>query len=253
MADTIAFHNVLELVLSTESETVAWVMAVGTTSMALVAAAFLGIARAIRRRGRYLPRRHRPPLFPLVLSATVWLGLGFAMFFIRWQNIHIATLLQTTGAQPSSSSPNAVWQALFFLAIYLVSGACTTFEAERLYNPEYSAFRRLRKQYNEQAKVVAKAEAERARAESVQELHDAELERQGRLRDHAIADRRALGMEAANYARVLMAIMMGDPVKTAVTETGPVPAEVAATFGTSPDVGSYLGFGQPPDHGAGPA
>jgi len=251
MADTIAFHNVLELVLSTESETVAWVMAVGTTSMALVAAASLGIARAIRRRGRYLPKRHRPPWFPLVLSSVVWLGLGFAMFFIRWQNIHIATLLQTSGQQqPSSSSHSAVWQALFFLAIYLVSGACTLFEAERLYNPEYTAFKRLRMQYNEQAKVVAKAEAERSRAESVRELHDAELQRQGRMRDHAIADRRALGMEAANYARVLMAAIMGDPAKTAVTETGPVPPAIAATFGTSPGVGAYLGYGPPPDTGA---
>jgi hypothetical protein len=249
MADTIAFHNVLELVLSSESETVAWVMAVGTTSMALVAAAAIGIARAIRRRGRYLPKRHRPPWFPLALSSVVWLGLGSAMFFIRWQNIHIATLLQSSGQQPSSHS--AVWQALFFLAIYLVSGACTLFEAERLYNPEYAAFKRLRKQHNEQAKVVAKAEAERARAESVQELHDAELERQARLRDHAIADRKALGMEAANYARVLMAAMMRDPSKTAVTETGPVPPAIAATFGASPGVGAYLGYGPPPAPGPG--
>jgi hypothetical protein len=253
MADTIAFHNVLELVLSTESETVAWVMAVGTTSMALVAAASLGIARAIRRRGRYLPKRHRPPWFPLFLSSVVWLGLGFAMFFIRWQNIHIATLLQTSGQQPSSSSHSAVWQALFFLAIYLVSGACTLFEAERLYNPEYTAFKRLRKQFNEQAKVVAKAEAERARAESVRELYDAEIERQGRMRDHAIADRQALGMEAANYARVIMAVQMRDPAKTAVTETGPVPPAIAATFGASPGVGAYLGYGPPPDPAQPPA
>jgi hypothetical protein len=223
MADTIAFHNVLELVLSTESETVAWVMAVGTTSMALVAAGTLGIGRAIRRRGRWLSRRYRPSRLPLVVSTGVWLGLGAAMFLIRWKDNATVTGLIGPATSASAPSQSNVWQALFFLAIYLISGACTLFEAERLYNPEYQAFRRLREQYNEQARRVAKAEAEKARAQEAVDRHDGDLERQRQLRSAAIADRRALGAEAANYARVLMAGMMRDPAKTGITETGPVP------------------------------
>ena len=48
---------------------------------------------------------------------------------------------------------------MFFAAIYLISGACTMIEAERLYNPEYFAFRRLYKRFRKQAERVAKANA----------------------------------------------------------------------------------------------
>jgi hypothetical protein len=255
MADTIAFHNTLELVLTTESELVAWLMAVGTTSMALVAAGSLGGARAIRRRGRYWTPRHRPSRFPLVLAAVVWLGLGLAMFVIRWLGQATPSGLSLSLTQSQSSAPHHnLWVAIFFGAIYLVSGTCTMLETERLYNPEYFAFRRLGQQYSEQAQQVAKAEAGRDRAEAVLERHDGDLHREDQQRMAAITDRRALGAEAANYARVLMASMMNDPAKTGITETGPVP-DMPAPFGAGPaaaGAGAGAGGGQPPGGAAGP-
>ncbi|HEY3905850.1 MAG TPA: hypothetical protein VGM14_18215 [Streptosporangiaceae bacterium] len=232
MADTIAFHNTLELVLTTESAGVAWAMAVGTTSMALVAAGGLGVARAVRRRGRYLPPRHRPSRLPLILSSVVWFGLGLAMFVIRWlgQDANGSFHLSLAHASSSGSAHHTLWQAIFFAAIYLVSGTCTLIECERLYNPEYFAFQRLRKQYHELIKQVAKADAERDRAEAALEQHDGELQREDQRRMAAIADRQAIGAEAANYARVLMAAKLGDPSMTGITETGPVP-ELTAAFG----------------------
>ena len=86
LADTVAFNNVLELVLRQESAAVVWLLAIGTTSMALVAAGSVGVARAIRRQGRHWPPRYRPSRVPLVGSAIVWLALGLAMFLIRWQD-----------------------------------------------------------------------------------------------------------------------------------------------------------------------
>jgi hypothetical protein len=255
MADTIAFHNTLELVLTTESEAVAWLMATGTTSMALVAAASLGGARALRRRGRYWAPRHRPPRFPLILAAVVWLGLGLAMFVIRWLGQATPSGLTLSLTQSQSPTPHhSLWVAIFFGAIYLVSGTCTMLETERLYNPEYFAFRRLGKQYSEQAQRVAKAEAVRDRAEAVLERHDGDLQREDQQRMAAIADRQALGAEAANYARVLMAGLMNDPAKTGITETGPVP-DIPHPFGAGPaaaGAGAGAGGGQPPGGAARP-
>ena len=131
--------------------------------------------------------------------------------------------------------------ALFFAAIYLVSGACTIFEAERLYNPEYFAYVRLGKQHRQQGAKVAKAEATVERARAAVDHHDGELDREDHRRLAAIAERQALGAEAANYARILMAGMMRDPAKTGMTETGPVPE-------TSSPPG-----GQPPARGLGVA
>jgi hypothetical protein len=254
LADTIAFHNTLELVLTTESENAAWAMAVGTTSMALVAAASLGGARAIHRRGRYLPPRHRPSKFPLLLASVVWLGLGAAMFVIRWLGQSVNGNLQLSLTPQSTSGPPhyTLYQAIFFAAIYFVSGTCTLLESERLYNPEYFAFRRLRKQYREQYQEVAKAEAAKARADAALEKHIGELQREDQRRAAAAADRQALGAEAANYARVRMAAIMRDPAKTGVTETGPVP-DMSAWFGngTAAGAGSAGGGGQPPGGGVG--
>jgi hypothetical protein len=44
-----------------------------------------------------------------------------------------------------------------------------------------------------------------------------------RRRQAAIAERQALGAEAANYARILMAAMLKNPAQTGLTETGPTP------------------------------
>jgi hypothetical protein len=241
LADTIAFHNVLELVLRTESATLSWVMAAGTTSMALVSAGTLGVARAIRRRVRHFPPRHRPSRLPLIVSAVVWVSLGLAMFLIRWRDQGAVSGLDFGQTQTQGAAQSPLWQAIFFAAIYFISGACTMFEAERLYNPEYFAFRRLRKQYRKQAESVAKAEAASDRAEAALELHDGELQREDQRRIAAIADRRALAAEAANYARVLMAGMMRDPAKTGVTETGPVPDMSASFGGGRPAAGAGAG------------
>jgi len=221
LADTVVFKNILELILKQESESVAWLLAAGATSMALVAAGSVGVALAIRRRGRHLPPRHRPSRLPLIGSVIVWLGLGLAMFLVRWRDNAAAASPSFGGTTVPAQS--TLWVATFFAAIYLISGACTMFEAERLYNPEYFAFRRLRKRYRKQAKRVAQADAEADRARAALELHDGELDREEQRRIAAIADRKALAAEAANYARVLMAAMLRDPAKTGITETGPVP------------------------------
>jgi hypothetical protein len=215
LTDTLAFKNTLELALPQVSEHVAWLMAVGATSMALVAAASLGIALAIRQRNG-----HAGSGLSMICTAAVWLGLGLAMFLVRW--LDTTTAATTLFGKTARSHPTPL-VALFFAAIYLISGACTMFELERLYNPEYFAFMRLGRQHREQAARAARAAAVHDRARSALDHHAGELDRENHRRLAAIGERQALGAEAANYARVLMAGMLRDPAKTGLTETGPTP------------------------------
>lgn len=249
VADLIAFRNVLGLVLSVESVTVVWVMAVGTTLMALLAAATLGNGLALRRLSRHLPVRHRVPWLPLVGSAAVWVSLGLALFFIRWQEPDASAFSITSRTAPVQVH-STIWQATLFLAVYLISGACATVEAERLHNPPYTAFRRLRKLYAAQATIVARADAEKDLAQAVIERIDEELQAQDDLRDHAIADRMGLRAEAANYARVMMAAMMHDPAK-AGRKASPVDILHAAS-GPSTAAATEAGADQPPRPTTGP-
>ena len=217
LTDTVAFKNTLELALPQLSQTLAWLMAAGATSMALIAAASLGIALATHRQGAYGGSK-----LAIVSTTVVWVGLGLAMFLIRWLDTGASTPSDTFGSSTASAHPTPL-VALFFAAIYLISGACTMFEAERLYNPEYFAFVRLAQQYRRQTQQVARAEATLDRARSAVDHHDGELDREDHRRLTAITERKALGAEAANYARILMASMLQDPAKTSLTDTGPTP------------------------------
>ncbi len=218
LTDTLAFKNTLELALPQVSGPLAWAMAAGATSMALIAAAILGISLATHRR----TRGHRGTRLPMTVTAAVWIGLGLAMFLVRWLDTGASTPSDTFGGTATSGHPTPL-VALFFAAIYFISGACAIFEAERLYNPEYFAYVRLGKQYRQQGQKVAGAEATVERARAAADHHDGELDREDHRRQAAIAERQALGAEAANYARLLMAAMLKDPAKTGLTETGPTP------------------------------
>jgi hypothetical protein len=227
LTDTLAFKSTLELVLRTKEWTHwSWAMAVGATAMALVAAGCLGIAVALRRRGGQDQR------LAVILTATVWLGLGTAMFLVRWRDTANASGPSFTNA--AAAGHPAPWIAIFFAAIYLISGVCTWFEAERLYNPEYFAFVRLGKQYRKQAAQVAQANATVDRARSAVDHHAGELDREDYRRLAAIGERQALGAQAASHARILMAGMLRDPAKTSLTEAGPVPA-MRALLAPSPE------------------
>ena len=103
------------------------------------------------------------------------------MFLVRWLDTGASTPSDTFGSPAASAHPTPL-VALFFAAIYLISGACTIFEAERLYNPEYFAYVRLGKQYQQQAQKVAEAEAIVERARAAVDHHDGELDREDHRR-----------------------------------------------------------------------
>lgn len=215
LADMIAFKTTLDLLLR-EPEILSWVMAGGATALALVSAARLGIALAIRRHHDTLYNS-----FAVAAAAAVWLGLGTAMFLVRWQDSGASG--PVFGSAPVQNHEHTLLVAVFFSAVYLISGACTLIEAERLHNPDYSAYRRLRARHSAQVARTAEADATVDRARSAVSQHSGELDREDHRRIAAITARQALGAEAANYARLLMAAMMRDPAKTGITETGPVP------------------------------
>jgi len=202
----VAFRATLTLALPSLSGILAWLTAAGATSLALVAAASAGISLAIRRQAGRIGS-----WFPTALTALAWTCLGLATVLIP---------LLGTGAH---SKPLA---ALFFGAIYLTSGACTVFLAEKLYDPRYFVFRRLQKHYNAQAKLEAKVQARKDQAQAALEVYEAELQREDQRRVAAIAGCKALGAEAASYARILTAARRQDRAKTGLTKAGPGPGPI---------------------------
>jgi hypothetical protein len=217
VTDTVAFQNTLKLLLPHETDQVRiMLMAVGATAMGLVAAAFFGIAYSIHR-------RDQPGSSRLLrnFAAGAWLGLGIMMLLVRLFTPQAADPA-SGGFDVSSSAGSPALTAGFFFSIYVVSGAGTVFEADRLYNPVYFAYVRLRKLLRKQEAVVVLLEAELERARAVADLLAGDLDREDHRKRAAILERQAFGAEIANLARVLMAVMLQDPAKTGLAETGPV-------------------------------
>ncbi len=224
LAVTVAFRNTVALALPTLSGLLAWLAAAGATSLAMATAASAGISLRAAASLRPAPRRFRPQagrigsgLFTILITVA-WAGLGLAAILIP---------LLGTGVHSASLA------ALFSGTAYFTSGTCTIFLAEQLYDPDYSAFRRLERKFSAQARFVAKAEAERERAEAALEQHDGELQREDQRRAATIDSRRALGAEAASYARVLMASMLRDPAKATPTEAEPAPEPTHRSQGSA--------------------
>lgn len=223
-ADTIAFKSALDLLLRA-AEWQSWVMALGATLLALVAAAHLG-------RERTGLRRRDPDASGLDVGAcaVVWLLLGAALVYVRWTGHDASAAAGGFGVAAAQEQlvHQAHASAFFFGALYLISGVGAALVAGRLTNPAHVALRRSEAACDQQEATVARLRGELERARSAVHHHNGEGDRDLARRDIARAARQALGAEAANYARVLMAQLMQDPRKTGVTETGPVPDPPAA-------------------------
>lgn len=216
-ADLIAFKHALDLLLAgyvVES----WVMATCTTVLSLVTAAAMGqslmeAARGIRR-----------AWVSATAAGAVWLAFGTAMVAVRWNIVSGSSAESGFGATASMDAARAHLSALFFGCLYLISGVGVALVTARLTDPFPRSFRRAHTAVAGQEDAVRRARAHLERAKQVLSHHSGEFDRDLARRNQARADRQALGAEAANYARVLMAQRMQDPRKTAVTESGPIPA-----------------------------
>lgn len=213
-ADMVAFKTTLDILLR-QSPTLSWVMAGGATCLALVAAARLGVAIAARRRD---DSRHAS--FAVAAAATAWLGLGLAMFITRLLDSGSAGPAFGTAAPQTTQHTGLI--AIFFLAVYLISGTCMLIESQRLHNPEAALLRRLGKLLDKQVTATAQAEAVAKRAQEVVDLHNEELEREAARYRAAITARKALALEAASHGRLIMSAVMSHPSKTGITQIEPV-------------------------------
>lgn len=221
--DTIAFKAALDLLLRAP-EWQSWAMAVGATLLALVAAAHFGMDLTALRHGDV-----RASGAWVAVSAAVWLLLGAALVHVRLTS-HAAPAAGgfSDAAAQEQLIPQAQASAFFFGALYLISGVGVALVAARLTNPAYQAARRSEAACERQEVTVARLRGEVERARSSVAHHSGEFDRDLARRDSAHTERQALGAEAANYARVLMAQLMGDPRRTGVVDTGPIPGPPAA-------------------------
>lgn len=213
LADAVAFKTTLDILLR-QSQILSWMMAVGATCLALVAAARLGIAIAVRRR-----EHTRFASFTVAAAAITWLGLGLAMFITR--DLDSGSTGPAFGTAVPQTSQHSTLIAIFFLGIYLASGTAMMIEAKRLYNPEAAWARRAGKHFDKQVTRTAKAEAMAVRAREAVDLHDREMAREYMRYRAALTGCQALAGEAASLARIRMAGQLKNPSMTAITETKP--------------------------------
>ncbi|MGW5230428.1 hypothetical protein ACWEP5_36540 [Nocardia niigatensis] len=231
LGDLLAFKNVVDLLLRGFGWQ-SWLLAASVTAFALTAAYWMGEQLGEFERG------HRGARWGAGGAAAVWVFLGAMVVMVRWSSV--TSMAASTGFAGTAAAENAVRQAhlgaALFGGLYLISGVTAALLARRLTHP----LRRARGALRRQELVVTRARGHAERAHAVLAHHSGEFERDLARHNQARADRQALGAEAANYARVLMAQHMQDPRKTGVTESGPrpVPAQPVPSHGWDREKGS---------------
>ncbi len=218
-ADSFAFKAAVDVLLRLP-EWQSWVIALGAALGAVVIAIHFGTEHASLRAGD-----HDASMLHVIGTGAAWVGLGAALWYVRWTSPESRGGSGggfSSGPTPQQAVHQAHASAFFFLALYLASGWGAAVIAAKLSNPAYQAYHRAEALYVKAAATYARAKGMVERATSAVTLHSGEFDRESSRRDAAIAERKALGAEAANYARVLIAQLKKDPRITDITETGPV-------------------------------
>jgi hypothetical protein len=198
-ADVVAFLQVVELVLSTVSKDLAYVVALGFTAIAL----------SLAHRGGALFRDHMagaawaPKAIPF-LCVMAWLLLGAAAFYVRLtglSNINGSPSLSLSSPQPEFSSHFAYDSAIIFLALFLGSGVVTWMGAYLSRNPLMGSYK-LASHAFLKARYQADLSSSRAdSAEAVLRFMRAELVTAEKTLEHEIQSRLALAEKLRLVAR----------------------------------------------------
>jgi len=220
--DFAVLYAILELVLGSYPE-LTMLATLATTAIAVALAHAVGVQWVMLRCGDTRASRAL-----LGIAALGYLAIGAMAFLLR-----ISTPLDTRastggfgGAATEPAVSHELTSGLFFLALFLASGAFAIGFAYHHHNPDVRAYRLARAAWLKMHKRAGASRAELARAQSV---YEQQLEERKREQDRFAAARNQVlagAAELKNEARVLMAAAKADPSATdGIIGSGPRPLE----------------------------
>lgn len=218
--DLIMFKTTLNLVLG-EREFLSWMVAVGVTLAALASAVYAGQqVRTARASG---VRGWAPLLF------VAWALIGVALVYLRIKGGVLTPVgaayegTETTANSETGAADSLV--AVVLAVLYTATGVLAFVEGYLFTNPAASAYRRVKKQFEEKSAEVTTGINRVVRLNENTTVHQHDLDNIEKQRLSARAAREALAAELKDHARVQIALNLGDPEATGVTQMRPAKPE----------------------------
>lgn len=230
-ADIGAFVQVVELVLSTQSDWTIYLVVAGLTAVVLYIAHMVGVlfreARAARPSPagpRRWPRTWRGTRVMAVVCILAWGALGFLAFHIR-TTVALPAAVQIGGGQgavigggatgaASGSTLYSQQSAFLFLGLYLATGIVAALGAYFTHNPHRGQYVAALRAYRKAAERTAATANQFGRVEAGYLRQRAELENS----DHILAQSqqldRAFTEQLKQSVRLQIATMAKDPAVT---------------------------------------
>lgn len=200
-----------------------WLTAVGLTVTAVALAFSAGAQTRIAQATGRTPARRT-----LIAALTLaWLLVGIALFWLRWNATSFtpaAASYETAGTTSGATSQDGQSHkllAVVLATIYIATGALAWLDGHKLTNLAASALHRTRRRLDAINPRLADKTARVTRLAENLTIHTHDLDTIEAHRRNAHEARKALAGELKEHARVQIALNLGDPEATGLTQNRP--------------------------------
>jgi hypothetical protein len=209
-ADGAAFHQVVSLVMRTESDWMIGMLVAGLTVISLMLAHLGGrMARDTAAAKGKLTWRD------VLICGIPWALLGIAAVIVRLKiNPHSGGLQLNPGAAGKDEGTDKIAAALLFLVLYAASGMVAGVGEFLTRNPLRTAYRGAVKTMRKAQRKLAKSQPAYQRSLAVREVHLASFREDLKVLLNAKRDRIAFGEELKQEAQIMIAAHLQDPSAT---------------------------------------
>lgn len=199
-----------------------WLTAVGLTATAVTLAFQSGVQTRIAEATGRTPARTAI----LVVLGLAWLLVGIGMFWLRW---NAATFTQAAADYEATGAAGGVTDgdqshkllAVVLATVYAATGALAWLDGHKLTNRAATAMHRAARRLEKINPQVADKTARVTRLAENLTIHTHDLDTIEAHRLNARRARHALVGELKEHARVQIALNLGDPEATGLTQNRP--------------------------------
>lgn len=194
-----------------------WLLAIGLATAAVALAYRVGTATTDLRAGDGHAKSKA------VAAALGWAALGVMLFWLRWNAASLSGVsIDFDGAGDTEAALAQEREhliAVVLAGIYIATGVVAWIDGQKLHNPLAKVFRIAHRKRRQLERHAAKHSGRVVRFRRHVEMARSQLEAIEGEREAALHELEKLGAELKDYARIRIAIALGDPASTGVVRT----------------------------------
>jgi hypothetical protein len=230
--DLVAIKSTLDHVLRL-SGLFSWVLAVAVTALSVYAARTGGQEFRVLTATRW---RHPSTAVTVGVVVMVWAGLGAGLLWMRWHAAQLVPAVAQWEGQTATSDTSSAREhvlAVVLATVYALTGVMAWIDGKAMTNTATTAMRQARRRAAQLERQLSVKEGQVARHAEHLAAAEHDLARLPHDHQDAVAAHLALAGELKDWARLRMAVHLGDPASTGMVRYRPDQPQLPRTPGHS--------------------